>query len=237
MAADNFPSQEDSLEPLLGFSANRLRLFMHYADPASPAFGNRTKAAELAGFKGTRASLRTEGYRTIALARTYPGLANLLIDTGCTLDRALERVSAALTAKHHRVFLQEGRVIHVEAGDNHPVQLQASNVILKLHLGTKFQLVSGGITQESLPAAAAAEEEPAVEKGFAEPIALPEKLTPEQQELQRTAKSMSPRGRMLTLEYIDSQEAVLRAKMKLAEVEEAVASKETESRAEEDGAS
>src|SRR5205823_255100 len=114
---ENFPPQEDSPEPLVGFSANRLRLVLYYSDPDGPAFGNGRKAAELGGFKGTPASQATEAYRTLALARTHPGLANLLIDTDCTLDRALERVSAGLNAKNHRVFFQNGRVVHVDAGD------------------------------------------------------------------------------------------------------------------------
>jgi hypothetical protein len=65
-------------------------------------------------------------------------------------------------------------------------------------------------------------------------ITVPDDLTPEQQELQRKAKTMDPRSRMLTREVIAAQEDVIRAKVKLAEMEAAAASQETENRAEED---
>jgi hypothetical protein len=115
MAEGKSPEQtHGSPEPLAGFSARRLRLLDYYTDPTSAAYGNGRKAAELAGFKGTRASQAVEAHRTIALARRHLGFANLLINTGCTLGRALERVSACMDAKVHRVFLtKDGQVVHV----------------------------------------------------------------------------------------------------------------------------
>ena len=221
MAEGKSPEQtHGSPEPLVGFSTRRVRLLGHYIDPTSAGYGNRTKAAELAGFKGTRASQAVEGHRTISLARRHPGLANLLIDTGCTLGRALERVSACMDAKVHRVFLtKDGQVVHVEAGDNHPVQLQAAKLVIDLHGGL-------GVTHQEPPANAAVEN--------SSQITLPDDLTAEQQELQRKAKTMDPRSRMLTREVIAAQEDVIRAKVKLAEMEAAAASQETENRAEED---
>jgi len=65
-------------------------------------------------------------------------------------------------------------------------------------------------------------------------IVVPDDLTPEQQELQRKAKTMDPRSRMLMCEVIAVQEEVIRAKFKLAEMEAAAASQETKNRAEED---
>jgi hypothetical protein len=65
-------------------------------------------------------------------------------------------------------------------------------------------------------------------------ITVPDDLTPEQQELQRMAKTMDPHSRMLTREVIAAQEDVIRAKVKLAQMEAAAASQETKNRAEED---
>jgi hypothetical protein len=150
---DRDPEDHSSPELLSAFTPRRLRLIAHYCDPTSPAYGNATKAAELAGFKGCPGSnqLAVQGHRTLAKARRHPGLLNLLIDTDCTLNRALQRVSACMDAKVHRVFLnKDSQVVHVEAGDNHPVQLQAAKLVIDLHGGL------GRVThQEPLPAAAA----------------------------------------------------------------------------------
>lgn len=216
------PEEDSSPELLIGFTRRGLRLIAQYSDPSSPAYGNATKAAELAGFSGCPGSnqLAVQGHRTIARARQHPGLLNLLIDTDCTLKRALERVSACMDAKVHRVFLtKDGQVVHVEAGDNHPVQLQAAKLVIDLHGGL-------GVTHQEPPANAAVEN--------SSQIMLPDDLTAEQQELQRKAKTMDPRSRMLTREVIAAQEDVIRAKVKLAEMEAAAASEETENRAEED---
>jgi hypothetical protein len=83
-----------------------------------------------------------------------------------------------------------------------------------------------GVTHQEPPANAAVEN--------SSQITLPDDLTAEQQELQRKAKTMDPRSRMLTREVIAAQEDVIRAKVKVAEMEAAAASQETENRAEED---
>jgi hypothetical protein len=221
---DDPKSREENTSPdlLAGWNCRSLRLVFLYSDPTSPAYGNKAKAAELAPYKGLPGSnqLAVQGNRTIARARRHPGLSKLLIDTDCTLERAFERVSACLDAKNERVLLtKDGQVVHVEAGANHAIQLQAAKLVIDLH--GVWDLVH----QETGSANPAPED--------SGQITVPDDLTAEEQELQRQAKAMDSRSRILTREAIAAEEDVIRAKAKLAAMEDAAGSGETENRSEE----
>jgi hypothetical protein len=128
-------STEGSPEPLADINLRHLRAFLHYCDPASPAFGNKTKAVELAGYAGKPGSnqLCVQGSRVFARPKKHAGLGKLLMDTDCTLQRAFGCVSEAMSADIVRVVVADGKAMRVNCGPNHPVRLQGAKMAIELH--------------------------------------------------------------------------------------------------------
>jgi len=129
-----FPIQPS--EATSGLTGRELRLLQHYTDPASPGYGNATRSAELAGYKGLPGSnqLSVQGSRTLKKVRGLDALSEILAEKGCTLEHAAERLSACLDAKRKRVFLTNaGKVIECEAEDDHHQQRLAAKLVFQLH--------------------------------------------------------------------------------------------------------
>jgi hypothetical protein len=134
-----------------GFTGRELDLLGHYTDPASPGYRNATRSAELAGYKGLPSSsqLSVQGSRTLRKARELGVLQAILIEKGCTLERAAERLSACLDAKRRRIFVTKaGKVTECPPEDDHHRQLQAAKLVFQLH-----GAFGGTSSQELSPAA------------------------------------------------------------------------------------
>jgi hypothetical protein len=119
-----------------GLTARELSLLGHYVDPASPGYENATRAAELAGYKGLPGSnqLSVQGSRTLKKARDLGVLRPILVEKGCTLERAAERLSACLDAKRTRVFMtKDGDVVKCEPEDDYHQQRLAAKLVFQLH--------------------------------------------------------------------------------------------------------
>src|SRR5271169_7142526 len=138
-----------------GLTTRELALLHHYTDPSSPGYQNATRSAELAGYKGPTGSnqLSVQGSRTLKKARELGVLRDILVEKGCTLERAAERLAAGLDAKRKRIFMtQAGQVIEGPPQDDHHSQLQAAKLIFQLH-----GAFGGASRQELSPAAACPE--------------------------------------------------------------------------------
>ena len=146
------PDETRASESPDGLSGRELSLLRHYTDPASPGYQNATRSAELAGYKGLPGSnqLSVQGCRTVRRARELGVLRAILVEKGCTLERAAERLAACLDAKRTRVFItKDGKVIKGEPEDDHHQQRLAAKLVFQLHGAF------GGASHQELSLAAA----------------------------------------------------------------------------------
>lgn len=132
-------------------TSRELNLLDKYTDPASPGYQNATRSAELAGYKGLAGSnqLSVQGSRTLRRARDSGVLRRILIQNGCTVERAAERLSACLDAKRKRVFFKDGEIVEGPLEDNYQEQRLAAKLVFQLH--NAFDSTRG---EEPSPAAA-----------------------------------------------------------------------------------
>jgi len=134
---DGKPPQESRPpESNLSINSRELSMLSHFSDQGSPGYGNATKSAELAGYKGLPGSnqLAVQGSRTLKKARELGLLRPVLVERGCTLERAAERLAACLDAKRAREFMtKDGKIIKSEPQDDYQRQLQAVKLVFQLH--------------------------------------------------------------------------------------------------------
>ncbi len=119
-----------------GLTSRQHDLLGHFTDRTSPGYGNGTKSAELANYAGLPGSnqLAVQASRTLKKARELGVLSPILIEKGCTLERAAERLSACLDAKRAREFIsKDGKVVKGEAQDDYQQQRLAAKLVFQLH--------------------------------------------------------------------------------------------------------
>jgi hypothetical protein len=119
-----------------GLTSREFDLLSHFTDPSSPGYQNGTRSAELAHYAGSPGSsqLSVQGSRTLKKARKLGLLRPTLVEKGCTLERAAERLAACLDAKRTREFMtKDGKVIKGEPQDDHQQQRLAAKLVFELH--------------------------------------------------------------------------------------------------------
>jgi len=169
------PQEPRPSESNRSLTSRELSLLSNFTDRASPGYGNATKSAELAKYKGLPGSnqLSVQGTRTLKKARELGVLRATLEEKGCTLERAAERLAACLDAKRTREFMTKDRkIIKSEPQADHHRQLQAAKLVFQLH-----GALDGASSLERPPVAAIDPNEPAanqepVSEGYGNAMAV-----------------------------------------------------------------
>ncbi len=122
-------------QPSNGLTARQHDLLGYFSDPASPSYQNGTRSAERAGYKGASGSnqLSVQASRTLKKARELGVLQGVLVEQGCTVQRAANRLSACLDAKRRRIFVTAAGIVEGPLEDAYQIQFQAAKFVLQLH--------------------------------------------------------------------------------------------------------
>ena len=106
------------------------RFVAEFTNPNSPAFGNQTKAAELAGYSPRRA--KQAGHETVTNRDVRSEIERIMDEAGVTRKMVAQVLKGGLEAGITRVFCQEGEVIYSEPLIDHPTRLRAAEIASKL---------------------------------------------------------------------------------------------------------
>ena len=142
------------------------RFVAEFTNPESEAFGNQTKAAELAGYSELAPS--QSGHQVLRSIEVQREIERALDEEGLTRKKVAQVLHKGLDAKITRVFCQEGEVIYSEPLEDHPTQVRAAEVVGKLRgdfpTHREQDRISGLIFQQNIVIVPGGMPEPA-EKG------------------------------------------------------------------------
>ena len=117
-------------------SIRRKRFVRELTDSKGQAFGNATKAAEAAGYKGEPGStqLRVQGHANLTNPNVSREIERALDGAGVTRKKIGETVAAALDAKKRPSFYDRegGKVVYGEEEPDHANSLRAAELGSKL---------------------------------------------------------------------------------------------------------
>lgn len=107
----------------------------HYTDSESSGFGNATKSAELAGYRGHPGSnqLAVQGHENLRNPNIRRALEDILDRAGCTLEHAAQRLKEGMDATQSRAFLgKAGKVVYSKSTPDHRERRQATELMFRL---------------------------------------------------------------------------------------------------------
>lgn len=105
-----------------------------FADPESPAFGNATRAAQLAGYRGKPGSnqLAVQGHANLRNCKIRRSLDAILDGSGCTLELGAKRLRQALDAEQVRVALVAGKFVYSKPFPDYRERRRAAELLFRL---------------------------------------------------------------------------------------------------------
>ncbi len=106
------------------------RFIAEFTNPESEAFGNQTKAAELAGY--SELAPGQSGYQVLKSIEVQREIERVMQAGGLTREKIVGALKNGLEAKQTKVFCQDGKVIYSEPLEDHPTQVRAAEVAGKL---------------------------------------------------------------------------------------------------------
>ena len=106
------------------------RFVVEFMNPESEAFGNLTKAAELAGY--SELAPGQSGHQVLKSIEVQREIDRALDEVGATRKKVAQALHSGLEAKTTRVFCQDGQVIYSDPLEDHPTQVRAAEVVGKL---------------------------------------------------------------------------------------------------------
>jgi hypothetical protein len=127
MADSNTRPEELSL-PSKELTPKQLAFLHHILDQQGPAFGNATKAAELAGYAGSPGGnqLAVQGHRTLKNPKVQHCLEDYLEAAGCTLQLDAQRLREAMDATKRKIFFSpKTGIVLAPPEPDHPTRLRA----------------------------------------------------------------------------------------------------------------
>ncbi len=99
-----------------------------FTNPQSPAFGNQTKAAELAGYSTLAPG--QSGHQVLKNIEVRREIERVLDEAGATQKKMAEVLKSGLEAKTIRVFCpKDGKLVYSKPLDDHPTQVRAAEVV------------------------------------------------------------------------------------------------------------
>ena len=125
------PKKPDARKISRKLNLKQRRFVAEFTNPKGEAFGNQTKAAELAGYKPD--SARNQGYRMMNNDDIGSEIKRILDESGATRKKVAKRLNEGLDAKITRVFCPTGgKVVHSKGLVDHPTRVRTAEVVSKL---------------------------------------------------------------------------------------------------------
>ncbi len=106
------------------------RFVAELTNPESEAFGNQTKAAELAGY--SELSPGQAGHQLVKNTNVRREIERVLDEAGATREKVAQVLHNGLQAKITRVFCNDGELTYSKPLEDHPTQVRAAEVVGKM---------------------------------------------------------------------------------------------------------
>ena len=124
------PKKPDGRRISKRLNPRQRRFVVEFTNPESEAFGNQTKAAELAGY--SELSPGQAGHQVVKNSEVQREIERVMQAEGLTREKVVQALRNGLEAKQTKVFCQDGELIYSEPLEDHPTQVRAAEVAGKL---------------------------------------------------------------------------------------------------------
>ena len=107
------------------------RFVAEFINPKGEAFGNLTKAAEVAGYKPD--SARNQGHRLMKNDDIRSETERVMDEAGATRKKVAQVLRSGLQAKITRVFCpKDGELVYSDPLEDHATQVRTAEIVSKL---------------------------------------------------------------------------------------------------------
>ena len=125
------PKKPDARKISKKLNLRQRRFVAEFTNPQSEAFGNQTKAAELAGYSPARA--RQTGHRLATKGDIRTEIERCMDEAGVTRKMVAKVLRGGLQAKITRVFCPTGGALVYSKGMvDHPTRVRTAELVSKL---------------------------------------------------------------------------------------------------------
>jgi len=125
------PKKPDARKISKKLNLRQRRFIAEFTNPQSEAFGNQTKAAELAGYSPARA--RQTGHRLATKGDIRTEIERCMDEAGVTRKMVAKVLRGGLQAKITRVFCPTGGALVYSKGMvDHPTRVRTAELVSKL---------------------------------------------------------------------------------------------------------
>ena len=125
------PKKPDGRKISKRLNLRQRRFVVEFTNPESAAFGNQTKAAELAGYSQEHAG--NQAYRLTKNDDVRSEIERIMDEAGATRKKVAQRLNEGLDAKITRVFCPPGgEVVYSKDLVDHPTRVRTAEIVSKL---------------------------------------------------------------------------------------------------------
>jgi hypothetical protein len=105
-----------------------------FTDPKSRGFGNATRAAEAAGYRGEPGGnqLAVQGHVNLHNSNVRTAIAEALDKAGCTIELGARRLREGLNAKQARAFVVDGEIVYAKPTPDFRERRQSTELLFRL---------------------------------------------------------------------------------------------------------